>query len=90
MSGEDGDERLHLVHVRADDDPAPAMDELGAIALGDGLFVVRSDLTRSRLYHLVKRRTRPTALLVAPLAEAPKFLGMAPGALAALRRLSPP
>lgn len=53
--------------------------------LSEGLYLVASARTRSQRDHAVKRRCRPTRLLVAPLAEAPKFKGMAPGALAWLR-----
>ncbi len=54
--------------------------------LEPGLFMVRSERSLSKLYHAVKRQLpRDTALLVAPLAGAPKFKGMAPGALAWLR-----
>jgi hypothetical protein len=53
--------------------------------LAPGLFLVRSARTRSQLYHALKRRFAPDRLLVAPLSAAPKFKGMAPGALAWLR-----
>ena len=57
-----------------------------AFMLADDLFLVRSDLSRSRLYHQIKR-CLPTdaALLIAPLADAPKFKGMRRGALKWLR-----
>jgi hypothetical protein len=48
--------------------------------------MVRSERTLSRLYHAIKYQLPPdTALMVAPLAEAPKFKGMAEGALKWLR-----
>ena len=54
--------------------------------LEPGLFLVRSERTLSRVYHAVKRQLpADTALLVAPLAGAPKFKGMAAGALRWLR-----
>ena len=70
---------LYLVHL----DPPPADGEAMAhgFELAPGLYVVSSWDTRSRLYHAVKHRWRPRRLLVAPLADAPKFHGMAPGAL---------
>ncbi|GAD58472.1 MULTISPECIES: hypothetical protein [Brevundimonas] len=49
-----------------------------------------SALSRSRLYHRIKRQLPPdTAFLVAPLADAPKFKGMASGALTFTRALWP-
>lgn len=50
--------------------------------LSDGLFLVRSERTLSRVYHAIKRQLpEGTALIVAPLSESPKFKGMAEGAL---------
>jgi hypothetical protein len=54
------------------------------------LWLVRSGLTRSRLYHRVKRQLpEGTALLCAPLGDEPggwpKFKGMDAGALRWLR-----
>ncbi len=50
--------------------------------LRDGLYLVQSDETRSKIYHRIKRFLAPDAgLLLAPLADAPKFKGMEPGAL---------
>ncbi|WP_122468931.1 hypothetical protein [Brevundimonas lutea] len=55
------------------------------------LQLVVSTLARSRLYHRIKRQLPPgSALLVVPISEAPKFKGMAAGALAACRDLWPP
>lgn len=57
-----------------------------AFMLADTLFLVRSDLTRSALYHQIKRRLPDdAALLVAPLADAPKFKRLHRGALKWLR-----
>jgi hypothetical protein len=57
-----------------------------AFMLADTLFLVRSDLKRSGLYHQIKRRLpSDAALLVAPLADAPKFRRLHPGALKWLR-----
>ena len=54
--------------------------------LAPQLHLVDSDLTRSRLYHLVKwSLPDDTALLVAAVDGEPKFKGMEPGSLAWLR-----
>ena len=51
-------------------------------AFRPNLILARSERSRSRLYHAVKRQLPDdTALLVAPLADAPKFKGMSPGSL---------
>jgi hypothetical protein len=79
---------VHLYVVALDagaDDAGDAMAALGSIPLSAGLHLVRSDLTQSRLYHLVKRETGTATLLVGRLDGDPKFKGMAPGSLAALR-----
>jgi hypothetical protein len=50
--------------------------------LRDGLYLVETNETRSKAYHRIKRYLAPdAALLMAPLADAPKFKGMEPGAL---------
>lgn len=75
---------LYLVHLH----PGVAADAplgIDSLALAPGLHLVMSTGTRSQLYHRIKRRLAPARLLVAPLAEAPKFKGMAPGALRWLR-----
>lgn len=58
--------------------------------LEDGLWLIRSDLTRSKLYHRIKwQLPEDTALLLAPLSDEregwPKFKGLAAGALKWLR-----
>ena len=58
--------------------------------LNDTLWLVRSGLTRSRLYHRTKHQLPPgSALLVAPLDDRPdgwpKFKGMDAGVLSWLR-----
>ena len=54
--------------------------------LGHGLVLVDSEQTRSVVYHAVKHSLPPgTAVLVAPLDDAPKSKGLAPGAAAWLR-----
>jgi hypothetical protein len=60
---------------------------LDSFELKPGLVLVDSALTRSRLYHRIKwALPSGTALLVAPLADAPKFKKMDAGALSWLRR----
>lgn len=59
--------------------------------LAEGLWLVRSALTRSKLYHRIKWQLPDgTALACAPLADEsdgwPKFKGMEAGALAWLRQ----
>ena len=49
------------------------------VSLSDGLYLARTRVSRSKLYHAVKRRTQPSALLVGRLDEEPKFKGMAEG-----------
>ncbi|MXO49110.1 hypothetical protein GRI69_12655 [Erythrobacter vulgaris] len=58
--------------------------------LAEGLWLVRSALTRSKLYHRIKwQLPEGTALLCAPLADEPenwpKFKAMEAGALAWLK-----
>ena len=46
------------------------------------LYLIETGLTRSKLYHRIKWQLPDgTPLLVAPLADDPKFKGMADGAL---------
>ena len=75
---------LYLIHLDIDvashPDPSPDLVELAP-----GLYLTESARTRSQVYHAIKRRFSPRRLLVAPLADDPKFKGMAPGALAWLR-----
>lgn len=53
----------------------------------EDICLARTTLSRSRIYHSVKRQIRSSArLLVAPLSGDPKFMGMARGTLAWLRR----
>ncbi|WP_324262687.1 hypothetical protein U4960_06140 [Altererythrobacter sp. H2] len=71
--------------------PARPLDLHGdGYPLAGGLWLVRSALTRSRLYHRIKwQLPEGTPLACAPLADEPdgwpKFRGMEPGALAWLR-----
>lgn len=57
-----------------------------AVVLRPGLLLLVSEATRSEVYHALKHHLPPdTALLVAPLAEAPKMKGMAEGTTTWLR-----
>jgi hypothetical protein len=80
---------LYIVWVGADE--PLELDELGPrFELAPQLHLIESELTQSRLYHLVKWALPPdTELLVAIVDGRPKFKGMAPGALAWLRSRSP-
>lgn len=81
---ENGGEQLYLVWLDGAEGEVPEpgeTDDPALMALGDGLFLVRTDETRSQLYHAVKHRARPSKLLVAPLDGPPKFKGLAAGAL---------
>lgn len=70
--------------------PAPLDLHGDGHPLADGLWLVRSELTRSKLYHRIKwQLPGGTALLCAPLADDPegwpKFKGLEAGALKWLR-----
>ncbi|SFR04491.1 hypothetical protein [Poseidonocella sedimentorum] len=55
-------------------------------SLAEGMFMVRSERTLSRLYHAIKHQLpADTALIVTPTGGDPKFKGMAEGALKWLR-----
>ncbi len=82
---DDSGERLYLIYVRGAERPV-APEEFPEMArLADDLFLLRSAQSRSKVYHSVKWASRPEALLVAPLADDPKFKGMEAGALKWLR-----
>lgn len=83
------DRRPYLIHIGdAADITIPAQQ---VCKLADGLYLAVSALSRSRLYHRIKRQLpQGAALLVAPLADAPKFKGMSPGALTFARSVWPP
>ena len=56
------------------------------VVLHPGLLLIDSDATRSEVYHALKHHLPPeTPLLVAPLADDPKFSRMTPGTTAWLR-----
>lgn len=61
---------------------AELLHALDHFPLQPGLMLVDTELTRSKLYHQVKwALPHGTALLTAPLEDAPKFKGMETGAL---------
>ena len=75
---------IYLVHTTADPE---AIERDGGVdevqPMTDGLLLIESDLTRSKLYHRLKAlQGRDLPLLVVSLRAVPKFKGMAPGALA--------
>ena len=84
---EDAAPTLYLVWHDPAATPDAPLDLYGdGHPLAEGLWLIRSPLTRSKLYHRLKWQLVDDAwLLVAPLEDAPKFKGMAPGALAWLR-----
>ena len=75
---------LYLVHLDVDvaAHPEPSPD---LVELAPGLYLTESSRSRSQVYHAIKRRLQPRRLLVAPLADDPKFMGMKPGVLKWLR-----
>ncbi len=82
---DDGAERLYLIYLREPEEALRTGEFPGMRRLGDELFLMRSALSRSKVYHSIKWATRPEALLVAPLEDDPKFKGMDAGALKWLR-----
>lgn len=80
---------LYLAWFDRGDGPPPDFGFKGqAFALRDGLYLVESALTQSRVYHSIKRGLPPdTALIVGTLADQPKFKGMDAGALKWVRGL---
>ncbi len=81
---------MALFLVWHDEDSAIAPDLLLALdrfELRRGLILVDSELSLSRLYHRIKWALPPgSPLLVAPLADAPKFKAIEEGALKWIRR----
>lgn len=79
-----GASTLYLVYIDVDvaRHPEPSPD---LVELAPGLYLTESERTRSQVYHAIKWRLNPGKLLVAPLADDPKFKGMAPGVLSWLR-----
>lgn len=80
------EQRLYIVYFAGAQAPVET-DSPDIYRLDEGVYLVQTDQTRSQLYHAIKRRTHPEKLLVAPLADDPKFKGMEEGALKWLRAL---
>ncbi|MEX0956358.1 MAG: hypothetical protein WDZ83_14240 [Rhizobiaceae bacterium] len=86
------EECLYLVQFRLEPDAElPVLDFHGdGRVLADGLALIFSTLTQSKLYHRIKwQLPDDTPLIVATLAGPPKFRGMDSGALAWLRDRGP-
>lgn len=81
----DAEPTLYLIYLRDPQRTLEVSEFEGLRQLDDGLFLLRSSESRSRVYHAMKRASAPAGLLVAPLAGAPKFKGMADGAMRWLR-----
>lgn len=69
---------------------APLIWDGDAFPMSETLWLVRTPLDRSRLYHSIKKQLPPgAALLVAPLTDSPggwpKFKALAPGSLSWLK-----
>lgn len=81
---------LYLVwHESAGEIEPELLNALDHIELQPGLLLVETELSRSKLYHQVKwALPKGTALLAAPLGDAPKFKGMEDGALKWVRARS--
>jgi len=75
---------LYLVYLR-DGAPLEPAEFAGLRKLDEGLYLLRTAQTRSKVYHSIKRAAGPEGLLVAPLADRPKFKGMEEGALKWMR-----
>lgn len=76
---------LYIVWV-GDDGPLDLDGAGEQFELGPQLRLIESELSQSRLYHLVKWSLPPdTSLLVSAVDGRPKFKGMERGALAWLR-----
>ncbi len=74
---------LFLANFDVGEDITPEIDLEGDLfALSSSLYLVRSDLSQSKIYHRIKWQLPPdTPLIVATLSEPPKFKGMAAGSL---------
>ena len=81
----DSKDTLYLVYIREPEAEIDPSEFHHLLKLDDGVWLVRSGLSRSKVYQSFKRAARPARLLVAPLADDPKFKGMREGALKALR-----
>lgn len=76
---------LFVVYLDVTSDPDATLESPSTRKLAPGLYLVRSNETRSKLYHQIKCSLRPEALFVARLDGDPKFKGMEAGALKWLR-----
>ena len=79
---------LYMASFSIEGGEAPDFELDGALwPLQDDLYLVRSDLSQSKVYHRIKwQLPKDTPLVVATLAEAPKFKGMAKGSLKWVRQ----
>ncbi|MCZ4297124.1 hypothetical protein [Henriciella marina] len=77
--------RLYLIYLRGAREALNPREFAGLRQLDEGLYLLRSDASRSKVYHAIKYAALPDSLLVAPLEDAPKFKGMRDGALKWLR-----
>ena len=78
--------QLYIVWM-AGGETGPAQQLARSVKLHDGLWITASQQTRSKLYHHIKHQCLPERLLVAPLADIPKFKGMMAGTTRAVREL---
>lgn len=77
---------LNLFIVYCDPEYAPLTLDEDSFTLAKGLFLVRTTLTQSQIYHRIKRiLPKDTAILVVEASAAPKFKGMAAGSTKWLR-----
>lgn len=83
-STNDTEHRLFVVYLKADSSTS-AQQDLDMMPLAEDLWLVRSSLTLSKLYHRIKHAADPVALFVGLLDDQPKFKGMAEGSLKWLR-----
>lgn len=79
------DTTLFVVHVTGAKEAPDLTSFHDAHSLNEGLFLVRTSHSQSKLYHAVKRQCAPASLFVGALGQDPKFKGMAEGALKWLR-----
>ncbi|RIJ23992.1 hypothetical protein D1224_07020 [Henriciella barbarensis] len=77
--------QLYLIYLRGSREALNSREFAGLRQLDEGLYLLRSGASRSKVYHAIKHAALPDGLLVAPLEDAPKFMGMQDGALKWLR-----
>jgi hypothetical protein len=75
---------VYVVAATGADDLDAVMAGLDSIALNETLYLVRTDLTQSKLHHRMKQETAPTTLFLGRLEGFPKFKGVGLGCLGAL------